>query len=282
MRIGIVGCAGRMGRANMREVLEAGGDVVLAGGVERPGHPALGQDLGVLAGLEPVGRAAADDLDGLLAASDAVIEFSTPAATVATAALAAARGSCAHVIGTTGLDGSQADALRGAARRIPVVWAPNMSLGVNLLLGLVEQVARALDPGGFDVEVVEMHHRHKVDAPSGTALALGRAAARGRGVDLDAAAVRARDGITGPRAAGQIGFATLRGGDVVGEHRVLFAGLGERLELAHVATDRRIYARGALRAATWAAARLPGLYGMADVLGLAAGAAPRAGSGGSQ
>jgi 4-hydroxy-tetrahydrodipicolinate reductase len=186
------------------------------------------------------------------------------------------------VIGTTGLDESQTDALREAARRIPIVWAPNMSLGVNLLLGLVEQVARALDPGGFDVEVVEMHHRHKVDAPSGTALALGRAAARGRGVDLDAAAVRARDGITGPRAAGQIGFATLRGGDVVGEHRVLFAGRGERLELAHVATDRRIYARGALRAATWAAARQPGLYGMADVLGLAGGAAPRAGSGNGQ
>ena len=278
MRVGIVGCAGRMGRANMREALEAEG-VALAGGVERAGHPALGQDLGDLAGLDPVGLVATDDLAGLLAASDAVIEFSTPAATIATAALAAARGSCAHVIGTTGLDAAQAEALREAARRVPIVWAPNMSLGVNLLLGLVEQVARALDPDGFDIEILEMHHRHKVDAPSGTALALGHAAARGRGVELDTAAVRARDGITGPRAAGQIGFAALRGGDVVGDHRVLFAGLGERLELAHVATDRRIYARGALRAATWASApRPPGLYGMADVLGLvAAEQQPRAG-----
>lgn len=283
MRIGIVGCAGRMGRANMREVLsEAGGGVELAGGVERPGHPALGQDLGALAGLEPVGLAASDDLEGLIAGSDAVVEFSTPAATVATAALAAARGTCAHVIGTTGLDAGQEDALREAARRVPVVWAPNMSLGVNLLLGLVEQAARALDPDGFDIEIVEMHHRHKVDAPSGTGLALGRAAARGRGVDLEAAAVRTRDGITGPRAAGRIGFATLRGGDVVGEHRVLFAGLGERLELAHVATDRRIYARGALRAATWAAAQPPGLYGMADVLGLASPGRPAQGAAAGQ
>jgi 4-hydroxy-tetrahydrodipicolinate reductase len=273
MRIGIVGCAGRMGRANLREVIEAGGDgVALAGGVERPGHPALGQDLGVLAGLDPVGLAAGDDLGALLAASDAVIEFSTPAATVATAELAAAGGRCAHVVGTTGLEPAQAAALERCAARVPIVWAPNMSLGVSLLLGLVERVARALDEG-FDVEVLEMHHRHKVDAPSGTALALGRAAARGRGVALEEAAVRVRDGVTGPRRAGSIGFAALRGGDVVGEHRVLFAGAGERLELAHVATDRGIYARGAVRAARWAATagRAPGLYGMADVLGLGGG-----------
>lgn len=279
MRIGIVGCAGRMGRANLREVLEArDAGVALAGGTERPGHPALGQDLGALAGLEPVGRAATADLEGLLAASDAVVEFSTPAATAATAGLAARRG-CAHVVGTTGLGAAEVRALEEAARAVPVVWAPNMSLGVNLLLGLVEQAARALDPADFDIEILEMHHRHKVDAPSGTALGLGRAAARGRGVDLDAAAVRARDGITGPRGPGRIGFATLRGGDVVGDHRVLFAGPGERLELAHVAGDRRIYARGALRAAVWAAGRAPGLYGMADVLGLAgpAPASPPAG-----
>ena len=268
MRIGIVGCAGRMGRTNLRQVLETEG-VALAGGLERPGHPALGQDLGTLAGLEPVGLAATDDLDALLAASDVLIEFSTPEATLATTARAAERG-CAHVIGTTGLDSEQTRRLEAHAQRIPIVWAPNMSLGVNLLLGLVEQAAAALD-AGYDIEIVEMHHRHKVDAPSGTALALGRAAARGRQVALEEAAVRVRDGITGPREAGTIGFATLRGGDVVGDHRVVFAGLGERLELAHIATDRRIYARGAVHAARWTEGRAPGLYGMSDVLGLGAG-----------
>jgi 4-hydroxy-tetrahydrodipicolinate reductase len=268
MRIGIVGCAGRMGRTNLCQVLETEG-VTLAGGLERPGHPALGQDLGTLAGLEPVGLAATDDLDALLAASDVLIEFSTPEATLATTARAAERG-CAHVIGTTGLDPEQTRRLESHARRIPIVWAPNMSLGVNLLLGLVERAAAALD-AGYDIEIVEMHHRHKVDAPSGTALALGRAAARGRQVALEEAAVRVRDGITGPRQAGTIGFATLRGGDVVGDHRVVFAGLGERLELAHIATDRRIYARGAVHAARWTEGRAPGLYGMSDVLGLGAG-----------
>ncbi len=174
------------------------------------------------------------------------------------------------MIGTTGLDPEQTRRLEAHAQRIPIVWAPNMSLGVNLLLGLVERAAAALD-AGYDIEIVEMHHRHKVDAPSGTALALGRAAARGRQVALEEAAVRVRDGITGPREAGTIGFATLRGGDVVGDHRVVFAGLGERLELAHIATDRRIYARGAVHAARWTEGRAPGLYGMSDVLGLGAG-----------
>ena len=265
MRIGIVGCAGRMGRTNLREVLETAG-AELAGGVERPGHSALGQDLGVLAGLDPVGVSATDDLDALLAASDAVIEFSTHEATIATAARAAAQG-CAHIVGTTGLDAAQSRELARSAERVPIVWAPNMSQGVNLLLGLVERVAGTLD-SAFDIEILELHHRHKVDAPSGTALALGRAAARGRDVALEETAVRVRDGITGPRATGSIGFATLRGGDVVGEHRVIFAGAGERLELAHVATDRRIYARGAVRAALWTAGRAPGLYGMDDVLGI--------------
>jgi 4-hydroxy-tetrahydrodipicolinate reductase len=268
MRIGIVGCAGRMGRTNLCQVLETEG-VALAGGLERPGHPALGQDLGTLAGLEPVGLATTDDLDALLAASDVLIEFSTPEATLATTARAAERG-CAHVIGTTGLDPEQTQRLEAHAQHIPIVWAPNMSLGVNLLLGLVQQAAAALD-AGYDIEIVEMHHRHKVDAPSGTALALGRAAARGRQVALEEAAVRVRDGITGPRQAGTIGFATLRGGDVVGDHRVVFAGLGERLELAHIATDRRIYARGAVHAARWTEGRAPGLYGMSDVLGLGVG-----------
>jgi 4-hydroxy-tetrahydrodipicolinate reductase len=255
-----------MGRSNLREVLETPG-LELAGGIERPGHMALGQDLGVLAGLEPVGLVARDDLAALVAGSDAVIEFSTPSATLATCERAAAAG-CAHIIGTTGLEDDEAAALERAASRIPIVWAPNMSQGVNLLLGLVTQVARALDPE-FDIEIVELHHRHKVDAPSGTALALGRAAAAGRGCDLEELAVRTRDGMTGPRTRGSIGFATLRGGDAVGEHRVLFAGQGERIELAHLATDRRIYSRGAVRAATWAIGKPPGLYGMAHVLGLA-------------
>ena len=155
------------------------------------------------------------------------------------------------------------------AERVAIVWAPNMSVGVNLLLGLVEQVARTLDPA-FDIEIVEMHHRHKVDAPSGTALALGRAAARGRAVELHAVGARARDGITGARGVGEIGFAVLRGGDVVGDHRVVFAGQGERIELAHLASDRRIYSLGAVRAAIWAGAQPPGLYGMSEVLGLRA------------
>jgi 4-hydroxy-tetrahydrodipicolinate reductase len=265
MRIGVIGCAGRMGRANLREVLGTTG-AALAGGVERPGHAALGQDLGILAGMDPMGLFASDDVSGLIAAAQAVIEFSSPEATLANAALCAGRG-CAHVIGTTGLNDDQERELRRLATRTAIVWAPNMSVGVNLLLGLVEQVARTLDPG-FDIEILEMHHRQKVDAPSGTALALGRAAARGRGVELAQVAARARDGITGARPTGEIGFAVLRGGDVVGDHRVLFAGLGERLELAHVASDRRIYSAGAVRAALWAAAQPPGLYGMGDVLGL--------------
>ena len=265
MRIGVIGCAGRMGRSNLRELLATPG-VQLAGGVERAGQPAVGQDLGVLAGGEPIGLASGDDATALIAASQVVIEFSTPEATLANAALCAEAG-CAHVIGTTGLGVEQERELRRHAERVAIVWAPNMSVGVNLLLGLVEQVARTLDPA-FDIEILEMHHRHKVDAPSGTALALGRAAARGRGVEFDAVAARARDGITGARPSGEIGFAVLRGGDVVGDHRVIFAGPGERIELAHLASDRRIYSLGAVRAALWAGRQRPGLYGMSEVLGL--------------
>ena len=267
MRIGVIGCAGRMGRANLRELLGAP-NAQLAGGVERLGHAAVGQDLGLLAGVDPIGIVAGDDVAALIAASEVVIEFSTPEATLANAARCAEL-SCAHVIGTTGLDAEQERQLRQHAERVAIVWAPNMSVGVNLLLGLVEQVARTLDPA-FDIEIVEMHHRHKVDAPSGTALALGRAAARGRAVELDAVGVRARDGITGARGVGEIGFAVLRGGDVVGDHRVVFAGQGERIELAHLASDRRIYSLGAVRAAIWAGAQPPGLYGMSEVLGLRA------------
>ena len=266
MRIGVLGCAGRMGRAVLGEVLAAEG-CTLAGAVDRPDHPALGHDLGTLAGQEPVGVTVSEDAAALIEASDVVIEFSAPDATAAHAAIIAER-RVGHVIGTTGLSEAQEQAIRDAARRTAIMRAANMSLGVNLLLGLTEQVARALGPDAFDIEILEMHHRHKVDAPSGTALALGEAAARGRGVDLATAADRGRDGLTGARKPGAVGFAALRGGDVVGEHVVIFAGPGERIELAHRATDRRIYARGALTAARWLHGRRPGLYGMADVLGL--------------
>ena len=266
MRIGVLGCAGRMGRTVMAEVLAAEA-CELAGGAEAAGHPDVGRDLGTLAGAEPVGIAVGNDARALVQGSDVVIEFSTPEASLEHAGLVAEHGR-AHVIGTTGLSDTEAAALARAAERTPIVWAPNMSLGVNLLLGLAEQVARALGPGAFDAEILEMHHRHKVDAPSGTALALGEAVARGRGVSLERVAERARDGYTGARGGGNIGFAVLRGGDVVGEHVVIFAGAGERIELGHRATDRRIFARGAIHAARWAVGKPPGLYGMADVLGL--------------
>jgi 4-hydroxy-tetrahydrodipicolinate reductase len=266
MDIAVLGCAGRMGRAVMAEVLAAS-DLRLVGGVERHGHAVSGQDLGVLAGGEPIGLQALPEVDEVLRRAAVLIEFSAPEASVRHAGLAAEAG-VAHVLGTTGLSASETSALRRAADRIPIVWAANMSLGVNLLLALAERVGRALGPAAFDVEILEMHHRHKVDAPSGTALALGEAVARGRGVALDRVAVRGRDGMTGPREAGAIGFAALRGGDVVGDHLVVFAGAGERLELAHRATDRRIYARGAVQAARWLAGRPPGLYGMSHVLGL--------------
>ena len=267
IRIGVIGCGGRMGRLLLRTVLDDP-SCRLSGGVEQSRGPDLGQDLGRLAGLEPIGLKAIGDARMLVEESDAVIEFTTPEATVHHAGLAAAAGR-AHVIGTTGLSETQKAAIRRASERAPIVLAANMSLGVTLLSALVEDVARSLD-AGWDIEILEMHHRQKVDAPSGTALALGEAAARGRGASLEKLAVRARDGITGARKPGEIGFAALRGGDVVGEHRVLFAGLGERIELAHVATDRAIFARGALKAAHWAAGRKPGLYGIRDVLGLGA------------
>lgn len=264
-RIGVVGAAGRMGRMLVRTVHETDG-CALAGGCERPGAEALGRDIGELAGVGALGLPLGDDPVPLFAAADAVIDFTAPAATVAHAELAA-QAQAVHVIGTTGLGPEEQAAVERAAFHTPIVQAPNMSLGVNLLLALVERVARALDPD-YDIEVVEMHHRHKVDAPSGTALGLGRAAAAGRGVDLDRAAQRVRDGHTGPRKRGDIGFATLRGGDVVGDHSVIFATDGERIELTHKASSREIYARGAVRAALWGQGKPSGLYGMKDVLGL--------------
>ena len=263
--IGIVGGAGRMGQMLVREVTATEG-CVLASAIEGPGHPALGKDAGALAGLDPLGIAIGDDAEALFAETGTVIEFTLPEATVAHAALAA-QSKAVHVIGTTGLDDSQAGEIAKAARHTAIVWAPNMSLGVNLLLALTEQVSAAL-ADDYDIEIVEMHHRHKVDAPSGTALGLGEAAARGRGVDLAEVAQRARNGVTGERRRGDIGFAALRGGDVVGEHSVIFAGDGERIELTHKAAGRHIFARGAVRAALWARGKPPGLYSMIDVLGL--------------
>ncbi|GGF33330.1 4-hydroxy-tetrahydrodipicolinate reductase [Aliidongia dinghuensis] len=253
-----------MGRMLIAEVVGTTG-AMLAGGTAQAAT-LQGQDLGSLAGLAPLGVTVGNDAVALVQASDVVIDFTAPAVTVRLAALAAEAGK-ALVVGTTGLDPAQTAAIQAAARQAPIVWSANMSLGVNLLLGLVEQAAARLGPD-YDIEVLEMHHRMKVDAPSGTALALGHAAAAGRQVPLDEVWVKSRDGHTGARASGTIGFATLRGGDVVGDHTVMFAGLGERVELGHKASDRRIYARGAVRAALWVKGRPPGLYGMKDVLGL--------------
>lgn len=265
MKIGVVGCGGRMGQMLLREIAATPGCTV-AGGTERVGGPLVGKDLGAIAGIEPLGVAAIDDPVPLFAEADAVIDFTSPDATERHAALAA-QSETVLIIGTTGLNPAQQTSIATAATHTPIVLAPNMSVGVNLLLALVEQVARTLGDD-YDIEIVEMHHRHKVDAPSGTALGLGRAAAAGRGVDLDAVAQRVRDGHTGPRRAGDIGFATLRGGDVIGDHVVVFAGDGERVELAHRASGRQIYAKGAVRAARWARDKQPGLYSMRDVLGL--------------
>jgi 4-hydroxy-tetrahydrodipicolinate reductase len=264
-RIGVIGCAGRVGRMLVADIVASEG-CALAGGVVRPGSAPVGQDLGALAGLGPIGIAVGDDPEQLLRDSDVAIEFTTPAATAEHATLAARLGK-PLVIGTTGLAGAEEGALREAATRVPIVWAANTSLGINLLFGLVDQVAARLG-ADWDIEIIEMHHRGKVDAPSGTALALGRTAATSRGVAFDEVAQRGRDGITGPRRAGAIGFAALRGGDNIGEHHVIFAGIGERLELTHRATDRGIYAKGAVRAALWLVGRPPGLYGMKEVLGL--------------
>lgn len=265
MRLIVAGAGGRMGRMLGAAIAQTPG-LVLAGALEAPGSALLGQDAGQLAGLAPSGVKLTADLAKLAAQADALIDFTIPAATVSNAAVAAQH-KLVHVIGTTGLSAEDDAAVKKAAQSTVIVKSGNMSLGVNLLGALVRRVAASLGEE-FDIEIVEMHHNRKIDAPSGTALLLGEAAAEGRKIDLKQRSVRARDGHTGAREAGDIGFAALRGGTVVGDHSVIFAGPHERIELAHKAEDRMIFARGALKAALWARGQKPGLYSMADVLGL--------------
>jgi len=266
MRLVVTGAAGRMGRILVAAV-QATDSVTLSAALERPGSPALGQDAGTLAGLGPIGLPVTEDALEAVVGAEGVLDFTEPSATVGFSALAA-QARIAHVIGTTGLQPADMARLEAASRHAPLVRSGNMSLGVNLLAALVRRTARTLGVD-WDIEVLEMHHRMKVDAPSGTALLLGEAAAEGRDVALASHAVRGRDGVTGARPPATIGFASLRGGTVVGDHSVIFAGDGERVTLSHRAEDRGLFARGAIKAALWARGRKPGLYSMADVLDLA-------------
>lgn len=265
MKIAITGVSGRMGQMLVNTINATDGVDVCAA-IERVGHHWVGQDLGAMMGAAPTGVAVTDNIDAALSGAEVVIDFTAPQATIAFSA-AAARAGVAHVIGTTGMTEDEIAALEPATRQIPVVRAGNMSLGVNLLVQLTKKVAAALDED-YDIEVIEAHHNQKVDAPSGTALMLGEAAADGRGVSLTDVSDRARDGITGARRRGDIGFTAIRGGDIVGEHDVLFAALGERITLRHVASDRSVFARGALKAALWTRDKPAGAYDMLDVLGL--------------
>ena len=267
MKLAIMGAAGRMGQELIRTVQASNGAAVIAGAIERAGSNALGQDAGQLAGVGPIGVKVTDDPLDIVAKVDGILDFTVPAVSVEVAGLAA-NARVVHIIGTTGCTPEQEAAIKAAARHATIIKAGNMSLGVNLLVAVTRKVAQALD-ADFDIEVLEMHHRHKVDAPSGTALMLGEAAAEGRGVKLAETSVRVRDGHTGARKRGDIGFATLRGGNVVGQHSVVFAADGERVVLSHIATDRGIFARGALKAALWGRGKGPGLFTMADdVLGI--------------
>ena len=261
----ITGVSGRMGQMLVKTVQDSA-QARLVGAVERAGHGWVGQDLGIAMGGAGMGITVTDDPLEAFAKAHAVIDFTAPAATVEFAALCA-QARCVHVIGTTGMTDDDLARLKPAARHATIIRAGNMSLGVNLLVQLTKQVAAALDED-YDIEVIEAHHNQKVDAPSGTALMLGEAAAEGRGVDLNSVSDRGRDGITGKRERGHIGFSNIRGGDIVGEHDVMFAAAGERIILRHVASDRALFARGALKAALWGQGRKPGEYDMLDVLGL--------------
>ncbi|MDE1991732.1 MAG: 4-hydroxy-tetrahydrodipicolinate reductase [Rhizobiaceae bacterium] len=266
MKLVVVGAAGRMGQTLIR-IIHATEGATLHAAVARPGSPFVGKDAGEVAGLGPIGVPITDDPLAAFLHAEGVIDFTTPAASVSFAGLAA-QARIVHIIGTTGCSEEDEAKFKAAARHARIVKSGNMGLGINLLSVIVEQAARALSPADWDIEVLEMHHKHKVDAPSGTALMLGQAAAKGRGIDLDDHSVRSRDGHTGARAAGTIGFATLRGGAVIGEHSVIFAGEGETLTFSHRAGDRSLWARGAVQAALWARDKKPGHYSMLDVLGL--------------
>jgi 4-hydroxy-tetrahydrodipicolinate reductase len=257
MKIAIAGAAGRMGQMLIQQIGRTEGCSVAAA-FESPSSKALGS--------ETAGQKIVADAAAAIGAADCVIDFTVPAATVAHARIAADKG-VSMVIGTTGLNPEQTAEIHACARKVPILWAANMSMGINILQALVEKTAALLDPS-YDIEVLEMHHRHKIDAPSGTALALGRSAAAGRKVKLEQVWRKSRDGHTGARPAGEIGFATLRGGEEVGVHTVMFAAAGERLELSHRAFSRETYAAGAVRAALWLQGKKPGLYDMKDVLGL--------------
>ncbi len=264
IRIVVAGAAGRMGQTLIRTIAQTKGCIV-SGALEAPGNADLGQDAGTLAGLKPLGFALTDDPLPLIAKADALVDFTTPKVSVELAALCA-QARIVDVIGTTGCSADDDAKIRAAARHAIIVKSGSMSMGINLLAALVRRAAKALPE--FDIEIVEMHHRRKVDAPSGTALLLGQAAAESRGIALAENAVRTRDGHTGPRPDGAIGFVSLRGGTVIGEHEVIFAGASERVVLSHVAEDRSIFAHGAVAAAKWGQGKKPGLYAMADVLGL--------------
>lgn len=264
-KIAVMGVSGRMGQMLVQAVGESKNGQLI-GATERAGHEWIGQDLGEAMGGKPLGVIVRDNPLDALQHAHAVLDFTTPAATIANAEIAA-QVRAAHVIGTTGLSSADFEYLAAAARHAPIIQSGNFSLGVNILTQLTKQVAAALNED-FDIEVVEMHHRHKVDAPSGTALMLGEAAAEGRGQSLDNIREAAREGITGARTSGHIGFSAMRGGDVVGEHEVVFAGAGERVILKHIASDRMLFARGAVKAALWGHHQKPGHYSMLDVLGM--------------
>ncbi len=264
LKVVIAGCSGRMGHALLESVF-ADAELVLHGALDRAENPSLGHDAGEQFG-KLSGVTVTSDIEAALNGADVLVDFTRPEASMQYMD-ACQKANVGMIIGTTGFSTEQKAAIEAASKNIPIVFAPNMSVGVTLLINLVEQAAKVLKDG-YDIEVVEMHHRHKVDAPSGTALRLGEAAAHGIGEDLKDCAIYAREGVTGEREAGKIGFATLRGGDVVGDHTVMFAGIGERVEITHKASSRATFAIGALRAAKFLSVKECGLFDMQDVLGL--------------
>jgi 4-hydroxy-tetrahydrodipicolinate reductase len=266
LNIAVAGSSGRMGRA-LLEAVERAQDMRLTAALERTGSPYFGKDAGELIGA-PCGVVITDDVAGALGGSEVLVDFTRPEGTLAHLACCRAKG-VKMVIGTTGLSAEQKEELRDASREIPIVFAPNMSVGVNITFKLLEMTARVLN-GDYDIEIIEAHHRHKVDAPSGTALQMGEVVAKALGKNLADIAVYCREGHTGERVSGQIGFATVRGGDIVGDHTVMFVGTGERIEISHKASSRATFAEGALRAARFLGEKQNGLFDMQDVLGLRA------------